>query len=112
MKVRIGFVSNSSSSSFVCAIKADSFNEKLKELNKLDQKILNHLFQKDSAFGQDVRTFSEYDSHGYGSWEWAMDDFDWDDEEEDDKDGRAYTLVHNFIDKFEKNDYFAATVDF
>lgn len=123
MKTRIGFVSNSSSSSFVAAIKKDAFDRELANIdNDLHKRIIEHLFDDDSAFGYDVKTFNEYDTHGHGSWEYQMDDFDWgpDGKPEDVKDEHGYSvdpndpdeIVHNFIDKFNIEECFCTRVDF
>jgi hypothetical protein len=55
MKIRQGFVSNSSSSSFVLIMKKDDYEESLKTLNKLEKIAIDHLgYQSKKAFGHDL----------------------------------------------------------
>lgn len=59
MKIRNGFVSNSSSSSFIMMVRKDYFNEIVKGLEPLDQAVMEVLFTKDKAFGMDVMLFED-----------------------------------------------------
>lgn len=75
MKVRNGFVSNSSSSSFLVLVKKEGYDEWFNNLNLAQQQILNHLgkYNKD-VFG--TPCFSYEGSHGnYSSFDGF--NFDW-----------------------------------
>lgn len=64
MKVRNGFVSNSSSSSFVIAVKKEVHEEVLKQLTEYDKDIIEQMAEKDTIFGTDVYTIGALDVHG------------------------------------------------
>jgi hypothetical protein len=57
MKIRTGFVSNSSSSSFVMLATVENHEKALESLNDLQRAIINamsHCFKKHKIFGQDL----------------------------------------------------------
>lgn len=55
MKLRLGFVTNSSSTSFVIMIKKESYEKAFKEADEFTQQVLNKLgYNSDKAFGIDV----------------------------------------------------------
>jgi uncharacterized protein YaaW (UPF0174 family) len=47
MKIRNGFVSNSSSSSFVLIAKSDAFKEKFEKIKDEDKKLINLIIEED-----------------------------------------------------------------
>ena len=59
MKVRSGFVSNSSSSSFVICATLDVWEKILKELNEYEIKLANHFFNDRKFGGQTVKFCSK-----------------------------------------------------
>ncbi len=64
MKVRNGFVSNSSSSSFVIAVKKDVHEKVLKQLTEYEKDVIEQIAEKDTIFGIDVYTIGDLDVHG------------------------------------------------
>lgn len=68
MKVRNGFVSNSSSSSFVLIVTKEAFNEAISKESPLGQAILSHVMEKATIFGRDCMTYGDCSS-----------DYHWDD---------------------------------
>lgn len=64
MKIRSGFVSNSSSSSFVFIAEKNEFEETLKEMHEMIQYMLNHSSDKSTKelFGKEVVFFQGVDS--------------------------------------------------
>lgn len=68
MKTRSGFVSNSSSSSFVAIVTPDIFEEALAQLkDERHRKILRHFAIKKKGFGQDVIEIGECSDAGGAS---------------------------------------------
>lgn len=64
MKIRNGFVSNSSSSSFVIAVKKEVHEEVLKQLTGYEKAIINDISQQDTIFGVEVFIIGDLDVHG------------------------------------------------
>ena len=64
MKVRIGFVSNSSSSSFVLAIKKDAFDEWRKNEDPIVQAMAEATMHRDDIFGIDCMVYEYASSEG------------------------------------------------
>jgi len=78
MKTRNGFVSNSSSSSFVAIIEKSTFDKVLSMLkDDRDKKVIKHVANKESRFGKTLMTVNEYqDSGGFSNLFGEGDDFD------------------------------------
>jgi hypothetical protein len=68
MKIRTGFVSNSSSSSYILIIKKDEYDKFYNSLSKLEKHILDNLKLGDSKLGDiDIKVHKEWDNEG-ASW--------------------------------------------
>jgi len=77
MKIRSGFVSNSSSSSFVMIVKKEAYENVFSNLSKLEQKLAEDLFKETNVFGELCMLIEEYsDMGGEGTIEWTIDNFD------------------------------------
>ena len=72
MKTRTGFVSNSSSSSFIAVATEDAFEEALSRLeDERDRKLVKHLAKKSTCLGQKVRVLKEFHDAGDFSSIWG-----------------------------------------
>lgn len=70
MKTRRGFVSNSSSSSFVIVIKEEAFQLALQNKADWEREILDQMLPPDVCFGIQCRVGSKLNNAGgYSSWE-------------------------------------------
>ena len=72
MKIRSGFVSNSSSSSFVLVVKEDSFKEAYNKLTDIEKQIIDVVYSSRTVLGQPCKVFGSYygmDGEGYPSSE-------------------------------------------
>ncbi|KKM73589.1 hypothetical protein LCGC14_1408980 [marine sediment metagenome] len=68
MKIRLGFVSNSSSSSFVAVALKSVYDEYIKTEDPIIQAIAETIIHEESVLGHECVTFS--DSSGEGDWDW------------------------------------------
>lgn len=112
MKTRNGFVSNSSSSSFVAILREVDFNEFLKDQTAATKKLINSVVKKIKYCGIDSVIFSEYSDAGGGRMfeysdkdsdtlfsEWIeettedMDEYDEDQIEDD-----SHDVIYNFTE--------------
>lgn len=71
MKIRNGFVSNSSSSSFMCLMKVEDVEETLKDMPEYVKVVVNELTYKVNVFGMELIGFESYHTHSYSSWEYT-----------------------------------------
>jgi hypothetical protein len=70
MKIRSGFVSNSSSSSFVIVARKSDVDAILTEMNDYDRAVVNHVSVGDKqAFGETLAIFQGSTGND-NSWEW------------------------------------------
>ena len=67
MKIRNGFVSTSSSSSFVMIVNKDHYKEAIKDLKDIQVKFLEDIKVPAKFAGTDVFTFSIVDNMGYSN---------------------------------------------
>jgi len=93
MKMRDGFVSNSSSSSFVLIMTDDLFEEKIAGLSDDRKTIIKKLFNDNTFVGQPVKIYSELDIHDYSSNEYIFEELHSTFENED-----VYDVFCNFKD--------------
>lgn len=97
MKIRNGFVSNSSSSSFVVLTSIENHERAMEKLSEYERAVVDKIMyvRKDQLFGKTVMVGGYMDAHGYSS----LDDIEVD--VEDDKD----------IGKFEAFDYYVGILE-
>jgi hypothetical protein len=70
MKVRLGFVSNSSSSSFIMLVTEEDYKAVYEGLNSIEKKVMDYLVKDGGNFaGHKIKKFSTYSGDGYGTWD-------------------------------------------
>jgi len=75
MKVRNGFVSNSSSSSFVAAVPMKIHERVLARHHPYVRAVVEALGDERTVLGKKCFVTSTYSDQGYGTWDWV--DVDW-----------------------------------
>ena len=100
MKIRSGFVSNSSSSSFVVIAPKNIVDDVLNELTTNEKAAVNWIKTGDKLFCGKVVTVFQGMTGNYSSWE----DFEYP-EDVDDEDEEVYASEHfdNFVEKLKAN---------
>jgi len=94
MKTRNGFVSNSSSSSFVIVTSKENHERAMKALHPYVQDVVNQVIKYEKFLGQDVVYFGDLSVQGYGPITMG-DEFDdtidgkWDSELDDDDENKG-----------------------
>ena len=79
MKIRNGFVSNSSSSSFVLVVKKDDYDKVYSDLSDDAKKVADACMEFKTIFGIDVAIFSDWcDNGGGGSFDYIEVDIEGD----------------------------------
>lgn len=77
MKFRTGFVSNSSSSSFVIMMTKDAYNKAFNEAHPYVQAVIKELGHEESKFdGKDVITMGRMSIQDYGTFDEFYPDYD------------------------------------
>lgn len=69
MKIREGFVSNSSSSSFILLMDAEKVDSIKDQLKPLELAMLEFATTKSKAFGREVYLHTRSNTHGWSDWE-------------------------------------------
>jgi hypothetical protein len=72
MKYRNGFVSNSSSSSFVVVVAKETADKVLGGMDKYDQSVINFIRKDQTFLGKNVSVFTCMTGN-MSSWEWEWD---------------------------------------
>jgi hypothetical protein len=72
MKVRIDFVTNSSSSAFVILINRENWDEVTSALTNNMKALLEEIAQESNVFGTPVFCIEGNETHGYSSWEYVQ----------------------------------------
>ncbi|MEK6832800.1 MAG: hypothetical protein AABY32_02040 [Nanoarchaeota archaeon] len=75
MKIRNGFVSNSSSSSFVIMTSLENHKKALGQMDEYSRKVMEKLVEKSKLFGRDIVSVS--DMHLNDGESWNFRDFDY-----------------------------------
>lgn len=98
MKMRSGFVSNSSSSSYIILTTKETYDKVLKKLSELEREAVKAEFdfEKEKAFGKDmIVCCREISTEDLGSeWEFIPEDKD------GNQDDNAFNEAYHGLDKF------------
>lgn len=76
MKIRSGLVSNSSSSSFTCLVKKETYDKAIKEVHPYFKAVIETVSQKTKVFGLDAVCIETFDTPGGSMWEYTEIDYD------------------------------------
>jgi len=108
MKMRIGFVSNSSSSSFVMITKKEHFEEVLASMDAFEQAVIKIYGKKESKFnGIDIITIASFSTAGgTGPLDYDEPDYEYPegmtDEQQDEFGERKYEALDTLADEIKK----------
>jgi len=116
MKIRNGFVSNSSSSSFLLLTTAENYEKVKATLTKFQQAVAEKMKTDLKAFGRDMVSFETWQSHG-SSWSehFYIDDEELQEDAEANPEGEdtcdAWDSFLNAMEKSPKEEYFTKSID-
>ena len=108
MKIRAGFVSNSSSSSFSVVVEKEEFDRAYKEAHPYVQAVVDAAKPSNRTFlGYDVVVLGEYSTNGGSCWEWREVDYSIDrngeiPEEYEEWPGEAFLSFAHSLDEAKK----------
>jgi len=107
MKIRTGFVSNSSSSSFVCITTKQNFKETIKKCHPYVAAVGKEVFSKGRFTGMDVMVYTDYcDMGGNSYYDHLNDNFDFDGDIPDNEEGEEmepWEAIEIFTRKLQEN---------
>ena len=114
MKIRDGFVSNSSSSSFVVIITKDAFDKAFNEAHPYIQAVIRAMERNKGKFiGVDVVLMGTSDTHGGSSFDYLEVDYDTDNNPmPEDVDRSPYTAWEMFLESIPKDQIITHSEDF
>jgi len=123
MKIRSGFVSNSSSSSFILIASKELVEKTLEKMNEKETTaVIMSSGQKINLFGKECFVFEEFcDNGGYSNWDdfSIKEEFDSEEVQEifNESDVSFYEIFSDFVDSLkelgkEDEDFFEHSIDF
>ena len=114
MKERNGFVSNSSSSSFIAIMTKVAFDKALEEAHPYIKAVINAMGTEEGKFaGIDVVTMGTMNVHGGGTFDYIEVDYDLEANPlPEDIDESAYTAWEMFLDMIPKDQIITHSEDF
>jgi len=89
MKIRIGLVSNSSSSSFIAIVPMEIHEKVLSELHPFVTAVVNTIGEEQDVLGQRCFVTGEFCTMDYGSLDDGV-DFEWNEGDDDDDESGEY----------------------
>ena len=110
MKIRNGFVSNSSSSSFLLLTTVENYERAKATLTKFQQAVAEQMKSEVKVFGRDMVSFETWHNQG-ASWTedfWVEGDFD-EDESQDTYD--AFDALETAVKEGPKDEYYTKSID-
>jgi len=100
MKIRKGFVSNSSSSSFVLYATKENYDKMMQELNAFERDVAEHMKTSEEKFmGIDVVSFSDFSDMGGNC---SLDNFESDNYQESEDDDSFWEARYEAWEKIQK----------